>query len=137
MVLLAISLLTILAGTLLLARFKKEAAGIIFTVISWFFIVVGCLLFIGAISLGVCRLAHHDGCCYGPKCQQEMMMRPHPGMPGMMGPMGPGCCMHKDSTMMKCCQKHMMTCDSMKKATCPKNLPSPPPPPPPPPIKKK
>ena len=43
--LLAISLLTILAGTLLLAKFRKEMSGKFFAFISWFFIVAGFILF--------------------------------------------------------------------------------------------
>jgi hypothetical protein len=137
--LLAISLLSILAGTLLLAKFKKEAAGKLFIIISWFFIAVGCLLFLGAIAGGICRMSH---CCMPgqPECRQEMMMK-HQGPMNGCGPMVGrgqmkpcnhemmgGCCdmkgmdkgmcskhgecMPKDSTM-KCCDKKM-ECDSAK-----------------------
>lgn len=57
--LLVISLLTILAGTLLLAKTRKEALGKFFAYISWFFIVVGFLLFLGAIAGGIFRMRHH------------------------------------------------------------------------------
>jgi hypothetical protein len=117
--LLAISLLTILAGTLLLAKFKKEMAGKFFAFISWFFIVVGFVLFIGFIAGGICKLAHHDFPCQ-QNCQQEMMMKGgHHGMHGGlccpegmdkgMCFKGPGCMPH--DSMMKCCSKQMK-CDS-------------------------
>ena len=140
--LLAISLLAILAGTLLLAKFRKEAAGKFFMFISWFFVIVGFVLFIGFIGGGICRMAHH--CCDGKaKCGQEMMMGKEcsTGMmmnkecgPGMMhhGMCCPPPCMEKgmcckmmgcmksDSMMkcspegsMKCCPKDMK-CDSAK-----------------------
>jgi hypothetical protein len=132
--LLAISLLSILAGTLLLAKFKKEAAGKLFIIISWFFIAVGCLLFLGAIAGGICRMSH---CCMPgqPECRQEMMMKHRGPMGDDCGPMRNcshemmgGCCskvcmdksmcskdakcMPGDSTM-KCCDKRM-ECDSAK-----------------------
>jgi hypothetical protein len=119
--LLAISLLTILAGTLLLAKFRKEMSGKFFAFIAWFFIVVGFVLFIGFIGGGICRMAHHGLPCQN-NCQQEMMMKGgHPGMPGAFCcPKGmdrgmcsgkPGCMPH--DSMMKCCQKKMV-CDSTK-----------------------
>jgi hypothetical protein len=119
--LLAISLLTILAGTLLLAKFRKDLAGKFFLFISWFFIVVGFVLFIGFIGGGICRMAHHG--CDGPKCGHEMMMKEcGPGMHhGFCCPppcMEKGMCckmmgnMPKDSTM-KCCSGKMK-CDSVK-----------------------
>ena len=125
--LLPISLLSILAGTLLLAKFKKETPGKFFTIISWFFIVVGFLLFIGFIGGGICRMTH-PGFCGKDGCRQEMMMKNHDRMKNcnheMMGPgcckpgmdkgmcsKGPGCMPH-DSTM-KCCPKRM-ECDSSK-----------------------
>jgi len=126
--LLAIALLTILAGTLLLAKFRKEAAGKIFTLISWFFIVVGFILFIGFIGGGICRMAHHHGCCGPDRCHHEMMMKECCGS-GMQGGFccPPGMdkekcckmqgCMMKDSTM-KCCTKGMK-CDSSKKVVPP------------------
>ncbi|MEI8007062.1 MAG: hypothetical protein WCI48_12715 [Bacteroidota bacterium] len=88
--LLAISLLTILAGTLLLAKFKKENQEKIFRCISWFFIVVGFLLFLGFIAGGICKLKHH---CFNRHhgFRYEMMGRVHGcGSPEMMG-RGPGC----------------------------------------------
>ena len=124
---LVISLLAILAGTLLLAKVRKDMPGKFFAFISWFFIVVGFVLFIGFIAGGICRMTHHG--CDGPpphgRC--EMMMKEcHHGMPGSFGcPQGmdkemcakkAGCCMPHDSTM-KCCSKHMgMGCDSTKMA---------------------
>ncbi len=122
MALLAISLLTILAGTLLLAKFKKEAAGKLFAIISWFFIVVGCLLFIGFIVGGIWKYSRCDNSCQ-PKYKHEMMMMKKCGhempeccpekMEKCMHGMMPGCCMKKDSAMMKDCMKHM-ECDSTK-----------------------
>jgi hypothetical protein len=118
---LAISLLSILAGTLLLVKFKKEPLGKFFAFISWFFIVVGFLLFIGFIAGGICKLSHH--CCKAKtECTKEIMIKKCG--PGMMR--GAGCpegmgrgmcakmpgCMGHDSTMMKCCPKHMK-CDTV------------------------
>jgi hypothetical protein len=140
--LLAISLLTILAGTLLLAKFKKDMPGKFFAYISWFFIVVGFILFIGFIAGGICKMKHH--CTSGrPDCHNVMMMKNcnheipggfgcPPGMDKGMCPPGPGCmpgmdrgmcpprpgCMPADS-MMKCCPKHMK-CDTVK-MVAPKN----------------
>jgi hypothetical protein len=136
---LAISLLSILAGTLLLAKFRKEGAAKLFTCISWFFIVVGFILFIGFMAGGICKMSH---CCAPGKadCRQEMMMK-HQGPMNGCGPMvgrgqmkpcnhemmggccGRPCmdkgmcakdskCMPDDSTM-KCCDKKMQ-CDSAK-----------------------
>jgi len=132
MPLLAISLLTILAGTLLLAKFRKEMMGKLFICISWFFIVTGFILFFGFVAIGICRITQH-GFPGQPNFQQEMMMKNfHPGMhggfccppgmdkgvpccpPGMdqrMCPGRPGCIM-RDSTM-KCCPGHTK-CDSVK-----------------------
>jgi hypothetical protein len=131
MPLLAISLLTIFAGTLLLAKFKKEMAGKFFVYISWFFIVVGFLLFIGFIAGGIYKIKHHG--FPGKHCfRHEMKMgRAHPFMqkglccPGGMkdslccpGGMPKEMCMHKGMCMQKpgcmmhdslmiCCPKHM------------------------------
>ena len=119
--LLAISLLTILAGTLLLAKSRKDMLGKFFAFISWFFIVVGFILFIGFIGGGICRMTHHGFPCRH-NCQHEMMMKDcNPGMhggfccpPGMDKGMclKKPCCMSRDS-MMKCCPKRM-ACDSTK-----------------------
>ena len=113
--LLAISLLTILAGTLLLAKFRKDMPGKFFALISWFFIVVGFILFIGFIGGGICKMTHH---CFARhnNCQHEMMMKDwHHGMHGGfccpegmdkgMCSKNPGCMPH--DCMMKCCPKHM------------------------------
>ena len=119
--LLAISLLTILAGTLLLAKCRKDMPGKFFAFISWFFIVVGFILFIGFIAGGICKMTHHDFPGQ-PNCRHEMMMKNcNPGMHGgFCGPQGmdkgmcpgkPGCMPH--DSMMKCCPKHM-ECDSAK-----------------------
>ena len=113
--LLAISLLTILAGTLLLAKFRKEMTGKFFTIISWFFIVAGFVLFIGFIGGAICRMSHH-GCPGQHNCQHEMMMKDcnHGMHGGFCCPEGmdkgmcskdPGCMPH-DSAM-KCCPEHM------------------------------
>jgi hypothetical protein len=121
--LLAISLLTILAGTLLLAKFRKDMPGKFFSFISWFFIVTGFILFIGFIGGGICKMTHHGFPCQH-NCQHEMMMKDrNQGMQGgFYCPQGmgkgmcskrPGCMSH-DSTM-KCCPKHM-ECDSAKMA---------------------
>jgi hypothetical protein len=124
--LLANSLLTILAGTLLLAKFRKDMPGKFFAFVSWFFIVVGFILFIGFIAGGICRMTHH-GCDGKSDCRHEMMMKKcDHGMQGdFCGPKGinkggPCCpqgmrkgmcpekpgCMAKDSTM-KSCPMHM------------------------------
>ena len=113
--LLAISLLTILAGTLLLAKFRKDMPGKFFAFISWFFIVVGFILFIGFIGGGICKMTHHGFTCQ-PNCQHEMVMKncnhgmqgglccPQ-GMDKGMCPKRPGCMSH--DSIMKCCSKHM------------------------------
>ena len=111
---LAVSLLSILAGTLLLAKFKKEPLGKFFAFISWFFIVAGFILFIGFMTGGIMKMTGHSSADrHG--CRNEMMMKEcGPGMhhsfclPGMnkgMCSKKPGC-MPNDSTM-KCCRKHM------------------------------
>jgi hypothetical protein len=113
--LLVIALLTILAGTLLLARSRKDMPGKLFAFISWFFIVVGFILFIGFIGGGICRMTHH-GCPVQNNCQHEMIMKDwHHGMHGgFCCPEGmdkgmcskhPECVPH-DSAM-KCCPQHM------------------------------
>jgi hypothetical protein len=58
--LLVISLLTILTGTLLLAKFKKDLSVKFFTWVSWFFFVVGVILFLGFIGDCIDKVAHHD-----------------------------------------------------------------------------
>jgi hypothetical protein len=122
--LLAISLLTILAGTLLLAKFRKDNPGKFFAMISWFFIVVGFILFIGFIAGGICKMKHHV-CDGKSECRQEMMMKDcnqgmdkgssccPPGMGKGMCSKRPGC-MPQDSTM-KGCPGHMKG-DSAKMA---------------------
>jgi len=71
---LAISLLAILAGTLLLIKIKKEGLGKFFAFISWFFIVVGFLLFIGFLGGGIWKMTYW--CKTGQsEFRQEMMMR--------------------------------------------------------------
>ena len=112
--LLAISLLAILAGTLLLAKIRKEELGKFFAFVSWFFIVVGFALFIGFIAGGICKM-RHGGMPGHPCCRQEMMMNNcHPGMGGgtcCSQGMGKGTseqrenCMKHDSSM-KCCAGH-------------------------------
>jgi hypothetical protein len=133
---LALSLLAILAGTLLLAKTKKEELGKFFSYISWFFLVVGFLLFAGSIAGGICKMKH--GCILGhPGCQKEMMMKDcrqgmgkhgGAGCPAGMckGAIGnKACCMKNDSTM-KACPKHMqgdsakICCPEKKHAMIPK-----------------
>jgi len=118
---LAVSLLSILAGTLLLAKFKKEPSGKFFAFISWFFIVAGFVLFIGFMTGGIMKMTGHFSTDrHG--CRNEMMMMKEcgPGMhhsyclPGMdkgMCPKKPGCMSH--DSMMKYCPKHMGV-DSVK-----------------------
>jgi hypothetical protein len=113
--LLAISLLTILAGTLLLAKSRKDMPGKFFAFISWFFIIVGFILFIGFIGGGICKMTHH-GLTGQHNCQHEMMMKDcnHSMQGGFCCPKGMDkgmcsrrpVCMSHDSTM-KCCAKHM------------------------------
>ena len=138
--LLAISLLTILTGTLLLAKFRKDMPGKFFSFIAWFFVVVGFILFIGFIGGGICKMKHH---CFGRhhNCRHEMRMKDcdHGMQGGFCCPKGmeqgmcsgqPVCISH-DSTM-KCCPKGMnpgmcsgkpacMSHDSAMKC-CPKHL---------------
>ncbi len=115
MPLLAISLLALLAGTLLLMKIRKEQIpGKIFCVISWFFIVVGFLLFALFVAGGICKMKHH--CCPSPnECRQELMMNQcHPGMPGgPCCPPGMGKRMHCMPGMMQremCCPDHGSLC---------------------------
>ena len=138
---LAISLLTLLAGALLLAKARKDQPGKIFAFISWFFIVVGFLIFLCFIAGGICRMTNCTK-TFPPDVRQEMMMKGcQPGMdmqccpthgmsqgtchPGMSkGCCGGQCqckcqgmCMKHDSTM-KCCMKNAPG-DTLRK-TCPK-----------------
>jgi hypothetical protein len=125
--LLAISLLSILAGTLLLAKTKKEELGKFFTYVSWFFVVVGFILFIGFAIGGICKMSH---CCKPGQsnCHREMMMKDcSPGMHDGMGcrPSGmcKGSCEKKDNCMqhdstMKCCPGY--TKGDTTKMPCPK-----------------
>jgi hypothetical protein len=135
---LVVSLLALLAGILLLRKFKKEQLGKIFTFVAWFFIVVGFLLFIGFVAGGIVRMARGP---MGPQqCQHEMMMKGwHHGMfdGKCCGPEMKCCC----GPEMKCCGPDMkcMKGDSMMKSCCKqpvgdsaKKMP-----PPPPPVKKK
>jgi hypothetical protein len=112
---LAISLLAILAGTLLLLKTRKDALGKFFAFISWFFIVVGFLLFIGFLGGSICKMTNH-GKMGHPGCRQEMMMNGcnHGMQNGMCCP-GDQCkgncatkskCM-KQGSMMKCCPMHL------------------------------
>ena len=79
--LLPISLLAILAGVLLLAKTRKEALGKFFAFVSWFFVVVGFILFIGVICKVTNDHMKGDSCC-----QQEMNQQcPHGMMHHGMG----------------------------------------------------
>jgi len=110
--LLPISLLAILAGTLLLAKTRKEELGKIFAFVSWFFIVVGFILFIGVICIET--NGHKSG---HPCCKQEMMMKGcgHGAHDGMCCAPPAGMCkgavIKKDNCMksdsiMKTCPRH-------------------------------
>ena len=112
---LPVSLLAILAGTLLLIKIKKDGLGRFFTFISWFFIVVGFILFIGFMVGGICRLTHCGKAGHAAGCQEMMMKGCNPGMK-----MGLSCppyryekfcgknpnCIRNDSSMKSCC-RHM------------------------------
>ena len=108
---LLISLLAILAGTLLLIKTKKEALGKFFACISWFFIVVGFVLFLCFIGGSIYRLSH-GGRPGGPGFRHEMMMKARPHMmmkakccPG--GMVGTGCC-EGGMVKGKCCPDGMV-----------------------------
>lgn len=110
---LPVSLLAILAGTLLLIKIKKDGLGKFFTFISWFFIVVGFILFIGFMTAGILRMAHL-GKMGHPQWRYEMMMKgcEHGMYNGLCCPARKGICMQDDSTMKACC-KHL-TADTAK-----------------------
>ena len=117
--LLAISLLSIFAGTMLLAKTKKEELGKFFTYISWFFVVVGFLVFIGFIAGGICKMSH---CCKSgqTECSHGMMMKDckasgHSGMT-----CAPGMCKGACCDMAKCCPEDgAMKCSpGMCKGAC-------------------
>ncbi len=122
---LVVSLLALLAGTLLLAKTRKEALGKIFSFISWFFIVVGFVLFVGFLCGGLARM-HHPGRMGHPGPRPEMRMHHfRGGMPGGMYRPGPGRfapprggCGMQDS-MMNCC-KQKACCDSTVVKPCAK-----------------
>jgi hypothetical protein len=121
MYLLLISLLTILTGVLLLAKFRKEGLGKFFIYVSWFFVVVGFILFIGFISGAAIRLSH-PGYPGGPRFRHEMMMKGHPQ--GMIrggfrygAPINGNCC----PGMLKggeCCKGGMMAGKSCGNMNC-------------------
>jgi hypothetical protein len=121
---LLISLLAILAGTLLLIKTKKEALGKFFNFISWFFIIVGFALFLCFIGGSIFRMAH-GGRPGRPAFRHEMMMRggPHVMMKAVCCPEGKvkGCC---ESGMVKgCCESKsgcMMNDSTMK--NCPMHM---------------
>ena len=125
--LLVIALLTILAGTLLLAKAKKEELGKYFLLISRFFIIVGFTLFFLFLVGGIFMMAHHGKAGHRGFHHEMMMrhMRPGPGMhegmacpPGMhrgtFGEMDMG----KDSVM-KCCPKSASDSCKMSKTKPP------------------
>ena len=105
--LLPVSLLAILAGALLLAKTRKEELGKFFAFVSWFFIVVGFILFIGVICQETTRYKSGHPCC-----RQEMMMKEcNSGMHNATCCPPPMCkgvcekkneCMKKDSIMKNC-----------------------------------
>lgn len=91
MQLLFIALLTILAGTLLLAKTKKEELGKFFLLISQFFIIIGFTLFVLFIVGGIFRMAHHGKAGHRGYRHEMMMRHMRPGMhEGMACP--PGMC---------------------------------------------
>jgi hypothetical protein len=105
---LLISLLAILAGTLLLIKTRKEALGRLFNCISWFFLVVGFALFLCFIGGSICRLAH-GGRPGRPPFRHEMMMKAGPHMmmkarPHMM--MNSVCCPQGNTK--ECCPGGMV-----------------------------
>ncbi len=110
--LLALSLLTILAGTLLLAKFRKEMPGKFFAFISWFFIVVGFVIFIGFIGGGICKMTNSD-CCSESCCKTEVMMKDC-----QHGMKSHACCPQGTKKEM-CAQKPGCKSDSLRKV-CPK-----------------
>lgn len=126
---LAVSLLAILAGTLLLAKTKKEELGKFFSYISWFFLVVGFILFIGFIAGGICKMSH--GCKPGQSGYHHGMMM-QGCKPGMQDgkccspDMGTGSCeksencMENDSTMKSCPERSKADTSKM---CCPKSKP--------------
>jgi hypothetical protein len=102
---LPVSLLAILAGTLLLIKIKKDGLGKFFSFISWFFIVTGFILFIGFMTSGILRMSH-CGKTGRPEFRHEMMMkgcqqRMHDGS---CCPAKKGMCMEHDSLMKGCCK---------------------------------
>ncbi len=101
---LVISLLSILAGILLLAKFRKEQIGKFFAYVSWFFIVVGFMLFIGFIAGGIVRMSHRHMMGH-PQWRHEMMMKGwhHRMFDGRTRP-GPMNGMWHDSLMKSCCK---------------------------------
>lgn len=104
---LAISLLSLLAGTLLLAKFKKEDLRGFFSFMAWFFIVVGFLLFAAFVSGGICKASHH-GFWWDKECNHEMMIDgPHKMMmKDCKHEMRGDECQHHGK-MTKYCPKHM------------------------------
>jgi hypothetical protein len=109
-----ISLLAILAGTLLLIKTRKEALGKFFNFISWFFIVVGFILFIGFLAGGICRLTHHQ-MPGQPRFRHEMMMREN----RQEMPAGT-CCPGGKEKAKECCEKKL---NCMQKDSLMKNCP--------------
>jgi hypothetical protein len=122
--LLLISLLTILTGVLLLAKFRKEGQGKFFIYISWFFVVVGFILFVGFLCGSVYRVSHsrfHGG----PGFRHEMMMKGHPQ--GMMrgkvyrAPLGKGPCCPEMMKGSECCPEGMKAGKPCANMNCMKN----------------
>jgi hypothetical protein len=95
-----VALLSILAGVLLLAKTRKEQLGKFFSLISWFFVVVGFVLFVGFIFGAAFRLSH--GVPPGRPGRHQMMMKGHP-----MG-MEKGKCCSVEMKAGKACQGGMM-----------------------------
>jgi hypothetical protein len=100
-----LSLLTLFAGMLLLAKTKKDSLGRFFSFISWFIIVISLGLFISYMSRGM------YGCYKANKCgSSSKYCKDKPCMPGNCYMM---CCEHNKMGM--CCkEKQKMCCEQNK-----------------------
>lgn len=105
--LLAISLLAILAGTLLLAKNKKDQLGKFFYCVSWFFIIAGFLLFIGSVAGEVCYITHGGKIGYAG-FHHHLMKACQQGTPsGTCYFHGQRTCINKDKYIQEgCYEKH-------------------------------
>lgn len=116
-----IALVVIMAGTLLLAKTKKDGLGKFFSFIAWFNIIVGFLLFIFVLCGGACMMVHHckyaeDGCKQTDmKCHQKNMKAGNCFFSKHFG-----CCGTSDENckMIYIMSDNETTCDSMMKKDC-------------------